>query len=82
MNEFDQFVKHQLKAKYYIRYADDFVVLHEDKTYLESVLAEMKVFLESKKLAFISWITEARKYGKDKERHYEISAINKFDNYC
>src|SRR3989338_40492 len=23
MNEFDQFVKHQLKAKYYIRYADD-----------------------------------------------------------
>ncbi|HEY4526524.1 MAG TPA: reverse transcriptase/maturase family protein, partial [Candidatus Paceibacterota bacterium] len=27
MNEFDQFVKHKLKAKYYTRYADDFVVL-------------------------------------------------------
>ena len=25
MNEFDQFVKHSLKAKYYIRYADDFI---------------------------------------------------------
>ncbi|MFA5935089.1 MAG: reverse transcriptase/maturase family protein [Candidatus Paceibacterota bacterium] len=25
LNEFDQFVKHKLKAKYYIRYADDFV---------------------------------------------------------
>ena len=23
MNEFDQFVKHRLKAKHYIRYADD-----------------------------------------------------------
>src|SRR3989344_5845407 len=27
MNEFDQFVKHKVKAKYYIRYADDFVIL-------------------------------------------------------
>ena len=27
MNEFDQFVKHRLKAKYYVRYADDFVFL-------------------------------------------------------
>ena len=26
MNNFDQFVKHKLKAKYYIRYADDFVI--------------------------------------------------------
>jgi hypothetical protein len=24
MNEFDQFVKHKLKTKHYIRYADDF----------------------------------------------------------
>src|SRR3989344_2803886 len=26
MNEFDQYVKHRLKVKYYIRYADDFVI--------------------------------------------------------
>ncbi len=26
MNEFDQFVKHRLKAKYYIRYCDDFII--------------------------------------------------------
>ena len=26
MNEFDQFVKHKLKVKYYIRYSDDFVI--------------------------------------------------------
>ncbi len=48
MNEFDQFVKHKLKVKYYIRYADDFVVLSENKEYLESILGEMKEFLKTK----------------------------------
>jgi len=47
MNEFDQYVKHKLKIKYYIRYADDFVVLSEDKKYLENVLKQMKEFLEN-----------------------------------
>jgi len=31
MNEFDQFMKHKMKVKYYIRYADDFVILSPDK---------------------------------------------------
>src|SRR3989338_6328626 len=31
MNEFDQFAKHKLKAKYYIRYADDFVIYSKDR---------------------------------------------------
>jgi retron-type reverse transcriptase len=48
MNEFDQFAKRELKVKYYIRYADDFVVLSEDKKYLESILGKMKEFLENK----------------------------------
>lgn len=34
MNEFDQYLKHKLKIKYYIRYADDFVVLAQDKDQL------------------------------------------------
>lgn len=45
MNEFDQFVKHKLKAKYYIRYADDFVVLSRDREWLESLLPRIKDFL-------------------------------------
>ena len=45
MNEFDQFVKHTLKAKYYIRYADDFVLLSEDKAWLENVLPRIDGFL-------------------------------------
>lgn len=45
MNEFDQFVKHKLKAKYYIRYADDFVFLSENKAWLESILSRIRDFL-------------------------------------
>ena len=47
MNEFDQFVKRELKIKYYIRYSDDFIVLSRDKKYLENTLEQMKYFLEN-----------------------------------
>ncbi len=45
MNEFDQFVKHAIKAKHYIRYADDFVFLSQDKDWLETILPEINMFL-------------------------------------
>ncbi len=45
MNEFDQYMKHTLKVKYYIRYADDFVILSEDKAYLENLIFEIAKFL-------------------------------------
>ena len=45
MNEFDQFVKHKLKVKYYIRYADDFVILLSDKAELERLLPLIGQFL-------------------------------------
>lgn len=45
MNEFDQYMKHTLKAKYYIRYADDFVIFSEDKTWLEEQLVNIREFL-------------------------------------
>jgi len=35
LNELDYFVKHTLRAKYYIRYVDDFVILHNSKLQLE-----------------------------------------------
>ena len=47
MNEFDQFVKHALKVKYYIRYADDFVFLSQDKVKLESLIPKIANFLEN-----------------------------------
>ena len=45
MNEFDQFVKHQLKARYYVRYADDFVILHQGRRELERLLLRIEAFL-------------------------------------
>ncbi len=48
MNELDQFVKHKSKAKYYIRYADDFVILSENKGYLEDKIFAMQDFLQNK----------------------------------
>jgi hypothetical protein len=48
LNEFDQFVKHKLKLKYYIRYADDFVIFSENKMYLEKLIPEMQEFLQIK----------------------------------
>ncbi|MEK7136795.1 MAG: reverse transcriptase/maturase family protein [Patescibacteria group bacterium] len=46
MNVFDQFVKRKLKARHYIRYADDFVILHPDRTYLEGILPGIVAFLK------------------------------------
>ncbi|MFH1326038.1 MAG: reverse transcriptase/maturase family protein [Candidatus Falkowbacteria bacterium] len=48
MNKFDQFIKHKLKAKYYIRYADDFVVLSDNKEWLEKQIVFIKIFLQNK----------------------------------
>lgn len=48
MNEFDQYAKHILKAKYYVRYADDFVILSKDKKWLENLLPVIKEFLTTK----------------------------------
>ncbi len=47
MTELDQFIKHKLKAKYYIRYADDFVILSESKEYLEKFIVPIKEFLRN-----------------------------------
>lgn len=45
MNEFDQFMKHEVKVRYYIRYTDDFVVLSQEKTYLEDLITTIDEFL-------------------------------------
>ena len=45
MNEFDQFIKHKLRVKYYIRYADDFVIFSQDKNWLEGLIPKISEFL-------------------------------------
>lgn len=45
LNELDKFIKHNLKAKYYLRYVDDFVILHTSKYRLKTWKQEIKIFL-------------------------------------
>lgn len=45
MNRFDHFVKHKLKARYYVRYADDFVIVSKDREWLVVALSEISNFL-------------------------------------
>ena len=57
MNEADQFVKHDLQAKYgridYIRYCDDFCLFNNDKKILKLCREELREFLDKKlKLKF------------------------------
>ena len=48
LNELDYFVKHKLKCKYYIRYVDDFLILHSSKSQLEKWNPEINRFLKEK----------------------------------
>lgn len=44
LNELDQFSKQSLKAKYYYRYVDDFVILHESSERLNEMFLEISDF--------------------------------------
>jgi RNA-directed DNA polymerase len=46
MDKLDQFVKHELKAKYYLRYADDFILLSTDKGVLKNHIFSISKFLK------------------------------------
>jgi len=48
LNELDQYAKHELKLRYYIRYMDDIIILHPDKKYLASVKDDLEIFLNEK----------------------------------
>jgi len=47
LNKLDYFVKHELKAKYYIRYVDDFVILHRSMQQLETWKNQINEFLRN-----------------------------------
>ncbi len=48
MNELDQFIKHDLRAIYYLRYADDFILLSENKNILYPWINTSRQFLQTK----------------------------------
>jgi len=48
MNKMDQFIKEQLKAKYYVRYADDFIIAYHNQDYLFDLKNQIESFLKNK----------------------------------
>src|SRR3989344_5208603 len=48
LNELDHYVKEQLKVKYFVRYVDDFVILHKHKTLLDYYKNKIDEFLKTK----------------------------------
>ena len=53
MNEVDQWLKHQHKIKYYVRYCDDFCVYSNDKKYLHQIAKAVEEYLDKNlKLCF------------------------------
>lgn len=45
MNEFDHWVKQSLGIKYYGRYVDDFILIHNNKEYLKSLIEPIRKYL-------------------------------------
>jgi retron-type reverse transcriptase len=50
LNELDQFIKHKLRCKGYVRYVDDFLLFAEDKVTLHRWRSEIIRFLETLRL--------------------------------
>jgi hypothetical protein len=46
LNPLDQFVKHELKAKYYLRYVDDFILIHNNQNQLKIWRKKIDEFLK------------------------------------
>lgn len=52
LNEIDHFIKQELNIKYYIRYMDDSLIIHENKEYLEYCLQKINEIIKKYKLKF------------------------------
>jgi len=48
LNELDQFIKHKLNVKYYLRYADDFLILDLNMNVLLQLIDRLDYFLQKK----------------------------------
>ena len=45
LNELDMFVKHNLRARHYIRYVDDFFIFHKNREVLQEYKEKINIFL-------------------------------------
>lgn len=47
LDDLDHFIKEKLRIKYYIRYMDDFIIIHEDKDYIKECRNQIEDKLSS-----------------------------------
>jgi len=65
MNEFDQFVKHTLRIKNYVRYTDDFVIVSDSQAYLMELTPVLNSFLHNQlRLTLHPHKTSIRKFSQ------------------
>ncbi len=50
LNDLDQFIKRKLRMKYYLRYVDDFIIMHSDKKVLEDCMTKIEKYLKTLRL--------------------------------
>lgn len=48
LHELDEFIKHRLRVKFYIRYVDDFVIVSKEREYLASLVEPIENFLKER----------------------------------
>lgn len=48
LNILDQYIKHELGVRFYIRYMDDFIILSEDPEELREILKKVEIFLRDR----------------------------------
>ncbi len=48
LDEMDHFIKEKLRIKHYIRYMDDFILISNDKQYLQTCLEQIREYLKER----------------------------------
>ena len=48
LNELDQYAKHVLKQRYYLRYCDDFIIVDVNEKHLSDLVPRLDYFLQSR----------------------------------
>lgn len=91
LNDMDHFIKEILHIKYYVRYQDDFILIHENKEYLKYCLSEIEKFLKKEKLELNSktriyrdtndFIFLGRNKYKKYSKYRNINRILKYKKY-
>lgn len=76
LSELDHLCKEELKCKFYYRYADDIVILSDDKDFLHKVLIYIKLYvhtigLKVRMCAYYGWL----KHADAKNLLYKIQSL-------